>query len=54
MVEFKILVFFTSLNEESSKKNISECQEYFLQHFEGWSRVSFFHLNNWNNEGDSE
>ena len=29
-------------------------QEYFLQHFEGWSRMSLFHLNNWNTEGDSD
>ena len=28
-------------------------EKYFLQYFEGLSRVSFFHLNNWNNEGDS-
>ena len=28
-------------------------REYFLQHFEGFSRVSFFHLNKWDNEGDS-
>ena len=29
-------------------------REYFLQHFGGWSGVSFFHLNNWNGEGDKE
>ena len=29
-------------------------QEYFLQQFEGCSRVSFFHLNNWDNRGDNE
>ena len=29
-------------------------QEYFFQHFEGCSRVSFFYLDNWDKEGDSE
>ena len=27
-------------------------QEYLLQHFKGCSRVSFFHLNNWDNGRD--
>ena len=57
MVVFKIIVFFASLNEEkgvSLKVGNHFYQEYFLQHFEGGSRVSFFHLNNWDNEGDSE
>ena len=59
MVEFKTLVLFASLNEESPKRislkvGINFYQEYFLQNFEGWSRASFFHSNNWNGEGDSE
>ena len=57
MVAFKIIVFFASLNEEkgvSLKVGNHFYEEYFLQHFEGGSRVSFFHLNNWDNEGDSE
>ena len=28
-------------------------KEFFLQDVEGCSRVSFFHLNNWNNEKGS-
>ena len=59
MVAFKILVFFASLKEESSKRSISESREYFYQgyfrqYFAGCSRVSSFHLNHWDNEGDSE
>ena len=37
----------------SLKVDHNSCLEYFLQHFEACSRVSFFHLNNWDNEGDS-
>ena len=29
-------------------------QEYFLQYFEGYLRVPFFHLINWDNDGGSE
>ena len=29
-------------------------QEYFPRHFEGCSRVTFFHLNDWDNDGDGE
>ena len=28
-------------------------KEYFLQHFEDWSRVPLFHFITWNNEGVS-
>ena len=41
MVAFKILINTCYLH----------C---FRQYFAGCSRVSFFHLNNWDNEGDSE
>ena len=58
MLAFKIFVFFTLLNKESPERSISESQESFLsrisfQCFESCSRVLFFHLNNWDNEGDS-
>ena len=47
MVEFKILVFFESLHENhrkgvSLKVGNNFHQEYFLQHFEVWSRGSNF------------
>ena len=58
MVAFKILVLFASLKEESPKRSKEVgnnfYQGYFRQYFAGCSRVSFFHLNNWDNEGDSE
>ena len=59
MVAFKILVFFASL-KKNHRKGVSQkvgnnCyQGYFRQYFVSCSRVTFFHLNNWDNEGDSE
>ena len=59
MVAFKILVFLHRWKKNhrkgvSLKVGNNFYQEYFRQYFAGCSRVTFFHLNNWDNEGDSE